>query len=91
MCGAKATLSHADKPYCALCHYKAHEWSNNTEVHSLKKVLIIARQNGRNLFRLKYLQFIFFTPPRIKHLIKYSKKWRVRKKNIKRSKKYELF
>lgn len=91
MCGAKATLSHKGKPYCACCHYKAHKQPESTEVHSLKRVLVMARQNGRSPFRLKYFQFLLFTPPRIKHLIRYSKKLRVRKKNIKRSKKYELF
>lgn len=25
VCGARATLSHEGKPYCAFCHHKEHE------------------------------------------------------------------
>lgn len=84
ICGAKATISHNGKPYCMLCYYREHGIPK-------KQLLIMARKNGRNFLKLKYLQFLFFTPSRIKHLIRYSKKHRIRKKNIKRSKKYELF
>ena len=83
-CGAKAELSCKGEPYCAFCYYK-------TQKRPVSRTIIMARQNGRYLFSMKYLQFLFFTPPRIKHLIRYSKKQRVRKKNIKRSKQYELF
>lgn len=91
MCGARATLSHKGKPYCVSCHYKTHKQTEDTEVHSSKELLVMVRQYGRSLFRLKYLQFLLFAPPRIKHLIRFSKKQRVRKKNIKRSEQYELF
>lgn len=31
ICGAKATVSHNNKPYCETCHYKAHEQEEQKE------------------------------------------------------------
>lgn len=52
---------------------------------------LVIKTNGIPSNTYRVWGVINISPPHVIHLAKYSKKQRVRKKNIKRSKKYELF